>query len=90
MAHRHRVHAKHHAKGGHVQDVVEKAHEEMGEAHHAKRGGRARHHDHHAHGGKVHHRLVKKARGGGVGADKHPYSSAGHHMARGGHAHHPK
>ncbi len=86
MAHRHKVHAKKHAKGGHVQDVVEKAHEEMGEAHHAKRGGRAEEkEEHHVRGGRTHHRLVKKARGGGVGADKHPYSSAGHGMARGGH-----
>lgn len=28
------------------------------------------------HGHKGHHRLDKRARGGGVGADKHPFSSA--------------
>jgi hypothetical protein len=73
MAHRHKVH--HHAKGGRVAYTgagsnVEHEAEEEG----AKRGG----HMHHKGGGKVHGHKHKRryARGGGVGADKHPFSSA--------------
>lgn len=70
MAHRHKHHKK--AHGGKVEDTVEKEHEEMGEA--KKRGGAVKHAKMHGH--KGHHRLDKRARGGGVGADKHPFSSA--------------
>lgn len=86
MKHRHKMHAK----GGKVKDQPHEVHEHEIE-HEAglKRGGRAKHkHGGKVHGGKAHHRLDKRARGGGVGADKHPFSSA--HMAghkRGGKAH---
>ncbi len=68
MAHRHKVHKKN--VGGATpynaatSNVVKEAKEH-------KHGGKV-------HGGKGHHR--KFARGGGVGADKHPFSSA--HMGK--------
>lgn len=79
MAHRHKMHKK----GGRVvyegsgSNVAHEA-EEKG----AKRGGHM-----HKHGGKVHghhskHRLDKRARGGGVGSDKAPFSSAGSGLHR--------
>ncbi len=78
MAHRHKVH---HRKGGRV--VYEGAgshvaHEAESTGTDHKRGGRAHKHKH---GGKVHghhgkHRLDKRARGGGVGSDRSPFSSA--------------
>ncbi len=78
---KHRHHLKHKAHGGKAhhgkEDRMEHDHEIEAEAG-LKRGGKAKHHDHKAHGGKAHHR---KARGGGVGADKHPFSSA--HMGHG-------
>ena len=80
MAH-HRHKAHHKAHGGKVGDKDEpelheaRSKEEAKEAG-FKRGGRAKHHDHKAHGHKKHHRVDKRARGGGVGADKHPFSSA--------------
>lgn len=77
MAHRHKVHR--HAKGGHAHKETREEHDHEIE-HEAglKRGGHAKHHKH---GGKVHghhgkHRLDRRKRGGGVGADKHPFSSA--------------
>ena len=95
MAHRHKMHAK----GGAVKHETheEREHEEEHEAG-LKRGGKAKHHKHggKVHGHKGHHRLDKRARGGGVGSDHHPFSSAhikGHAPAhnpgplkRGGHA----
>lgn len=87
MAHRHKVHK---AKGGHVESREEHD-REIGrtEGHLKKHGGRAKH----ASGGKVSGfksggRLDKRARGGGVGSDKHPFSSAHVGHKRGGHAHH--
>ena len=58
----------------------------------AKRGGKIKkehheHHEHHEHkveGHKSHHRLDKRARGGGVGSDKSPFSSAYHSHKKGG------
>lgn len=75
MAHRHKAH--HHAKGGraHKETHEEREHEEEHEAG-LKRGGKAHHKHAKMHGHKGHHRLDKRARGGGVGADKHPFSSA--------------
>lgn len=72
MANRHKHHEKHKKGGGAMSgrddyagsgepDVVKEAHEK-------KHGGAV-----HGHKGK--HR-VHKARGGGVGSDKHPFSSA--------------
>jgi len=70
MAHRHKVHAR----GGraHKETHEEREHEVEHEAG-LKRGGRA-----HKGGGKVHGHKGKHrfARGGKVGADKHPFSSA--------------
>ena len=77
MAHRHKM--QHHAKGGHVKKKTyeEESHEVEHEAG-LKHGGKAKHRKHggKVHGHKGHHRLDKRARGGGVGADKHPFSSA--------------
>ncbi len=70
MAHRHDIHKK---RGGKVETHEAREHEEEKEAH-MKRGGRAK--EHKVHGHKAHHRLDKRARGGGVGSDKHPFSSA--------------
>lgn len=82
MANRHKATGRF-AKGGGVKDTPEKEHEEMAEAKKAggavklKTGGAAKLKT----GGKVAGfnrggRLDKRARGGGVGADKHPFSSA--------------
>lgn len=85
MAHRHKVH--HHAKGGAAKKM-----DYMGESHKIeheaglKRGGKAKHAKMHGH--KGHHRLDKRARGGGVGADHHPFSSA-HIKGHMGPASHP-
>lgn len=85
MANRHKATGRF-AKGGKVKDTVEKDHEEMGEAH--KTGGAVKLKTGGAApapklktGGKVAGfnrggRLDKRARGGGVGADRHPFSSA--------------
>ena len=48
----------------------------------AKRGGRAK--DHKVEGHKGHHRLDKRARGGKVGSDHSPFSSAHFHHQKGG------
>lgn len=72
MAHRHKKH------GGKVQlDTPGRGEEEKKEAH-LKTGGAVKKFKHggHVKGHKGHHRLDKRARGGGVGADKHPFSSA--------------
>jgi len=94
MAHRHKVHAR----GGAAKKKTyeEESHEVEHEAG-LKHGGKAKHAKMHGH--KGHHRLDKRARGGGVGADKHPFSSAhvkghaghasnphAHHLKHGGHA----
>ena len=72
MAHRHKAHGG----GVHKKTYEEESHEVEHEAG-LKRGGRMHHkHGGKVHGGKSHHRLDKRARGGGVGADKHPFSSA--------------
>jgi hypothetical protein len=73
MANRHKAYAK----GGHVMRRMEHDEQEAKEAG-LKRGGKAHHHKGggKVHGHKGHHRLDKRARGGGVGADKHPFSSA--------------
>lgn len=81
MKHRHKVHEKHRAKGGAVEgggnpNVIKEAEER-------KKGGRAKR----KHGGKsvemhmghkAHHRLDRpgRKRGGRIGADKSPLSSA--------------
>jgi len=43
-----------------------------------KKGGKVKKKEMYAEGGKAHHRMdrPKRARGGGVGADRHPFSSA--------------
>jgi len=74
MAHRHTVQTK--AGGGSVKRRAQHDNEIGAEAG-IKRGGRA----HKKEGGAVAGfksggRLDKRARGGGVGADKHPFSSA--------------
>jgi len=79
MAHRHSVQQK--AHGGSVKKRVQHDAEIAGEAG-IKRGGKAK-----KDGGKVvgrasGGRLDKRARGGGVGSDKHPFSSA--HLKSGG------
>lgn len=70
MAHRHKVHK---AKGGRVAYNAANSHV-MHEAEEHKHGGRVKHKD----GGKVHGHKGKHryARGGKVGSDKHPFSSA--------------
>lgn len=69
MAHRHRVHR---AKGGRVYYAGGESNVAK-EAAERKHGGKAMG----KHGGhKGHHRLDKRAHGGRVGADKHPFSSA--------------
>lgn len=83
MANRHKAHHK--AKGGKM-DYAEESHKVEHEAG-LKRGGKAKKH-HRAEGGKVTGfksggRLDKRARGGGVGADKHPFSSAKLHGSAG-------
>lgn len=70
MAHRHKMHKKAggrtvYAGGG--SNVAKEAEEK-------KHGGRT--HEAHMHHGKSHKRGDKRARGGGVGADRHPFSSA--------------
>ena len=75
MAHRHKAHHKAHGGAAHKETRVEHDTEEEHEAG-LKRGGKAKHHGHKAHGHKGHHRMDKRARGGGVGADKSPFSSA--------------
>jgi hypothetical protein len=97
MAHRHQVQGKKH--GGKVFYAGKESHvaHEAESTENKKRGGKAHKKD----GGKVAGyksggRLDKRARGGGVGADKSPFSSAhigghsGHapeHHKSGGHAH---
>lgn len=75
MANRHKASGRF-AKGGKVDDTPEQEKKIEGEAR-MKAGGVAKHKS----GGKVAGfksggRLDKRARGGGVGADKHPFSSA--------------
>jgi hypothetical protein len=60
-------HHRHHAKGGKVFYEGGGSHVAH-EAEEKKHGGKV-------HGHKGHHRIHKK-RGGGVGSDKHPFSSA--------------
>lgn len=87
---RHEMEKECRAKGGRVgmvasgnPDVLEEAHEK-----HAK-GGKVKkhkkHHEMHAEGHKSHHRMdrPKRARGGKVGSDKNPFSSA-HHSGKTG------
>ena len=75
MAHRHKMHKK--AKGGRV--VYEgKGSNVEHEAEEKKRGGEVKMHGH-----KGHHRVDKRARGGGVGSDKNPFSSAHQGSKRG-------
>lgn len=68
MAHRHKIHK---AAGGKVfyaggeSNVAKEAEEK-------KHGGKVAH----MHHKKSHHRLHKRARGGGVGANTHPFSTA--------------
>jgi hypothetical protein len=71
MAHRHKHHKK--AKGGRVEYDAQGSNE-MKEVHEKKHGGAVHEHGK-VHGHKGKHR-VHKARGGGVGSDKHPFSSA--------------
>lgn len=99
MAHRHQVQAKKHGgkvfyAGGESHVAGEATSTENkrhgGRAHHKKDGGKVT-------GYKSGGRLDKRARGGGVGADKSPFSSAHvrptepgagpHHHKGGGHAH---
>lgn len=78
--HHHKKHHEEHAKGGRVgmvvsgnPDVLEEAHEKH------KKGGRVKKkHEMHAEGEKSKHRMdrPKRARGGGVGSDHNPFSSA--------------
>lgn len=70
MAHRHKMHAR----GGRAKETHETHEHEIEHEAGLKRGG----HAHHKGGGKVHghKRKHRYARGGGVGADKHPFSSA--------------
>lgn len=83
MANRHKVQTR--ASGGrtHKENRVEHDREIEHEAGVAKRGGRMKRKEGGAVPGfKLGGRLDKRARGGGVGADKHPFSSAhigGHH-----------
>ncbi len=71
MAHRHKMHAR----GGAAKKKTyeEESHEIEHDAG-LKRGGHAKHAKMHGH--KAKHRLDKRARGGGVGSDHHPFSSA--------------
>ncbi len=73
--HLHHKH-KHHKHGGAVKETHQEREHEVEHEAGLKHGGRA----HHKHGGKVHghkgHHRIHKKRGGGVGADKHPFSSA--------------
>ena len=81
MAHRHTVQTK--AHGGSVKRRV--AHDdEIGKEAGIKRGGRAKKDGGSVAGFKSGGRLDKRARGGGVGADKHPLSSASIGHKRGG------
>ena len=73
MAHRHAVQTK--AHGGSVKRRAEHDNEIGSEAG-IKRGGRAKKDGGSVAGFKSGGRLDKRARGGGVGADKHPFSSA--------------
>jgi hypothetical protein len=69
MAHRHKHHKAHGGKvfySGGESKVAKEAEER-------KHGGKVEAHMHHK---KGHHRLDKRARGGGVGSDKSPFSSA--------------
>lgn len=68
MAHRHKAHK---AKGGKVFYEGGQSHVAH-EAEEKKHGGKV---VGHVHGHKGKHR-IHKARGGGVGSDKHPFSSA--------------
>jgi hypothetical protein len=62
-----------HARGGKAKETHEAHEHEVEHEAGLKHGGRA-----HKHGGKVHgkHHKGRFARGGKVGADKHPFSSA--------------
>jgi hypothetical protein len=81
MAHRHKVHAK--AKGGALHEGKREVY-----AGAASNVAKEAEHNLHKHGGKVvgkvhghkgKHRIAKK-RGGGVGSDTSPFTSAEHHM----------
>ena len=76
MAHRHKMHKK--AQGGRVEYDAQGSNV-MKEAHEKKHGGKV---DGHVAGHKGKHR-IHKAHGGGVGSDKHPFSSA-HHGSKAG------
>ncbi len=83
---KHHLKAKHHRKEGGRVEYDAQGSNEMKEVHEKKHGGKV---DGHVHGHKGKHR-IKKARGGGIGADKSPFSSAAHggmsdHPAKGGH-----
>lgn len=69
---KHHMKMKGHKKGGRVEYDAQGSHV-MEEEHEKKHGGAVHHGKVHGHKGK--HR-VKKARGGGVGSDTHPFSSA--------------
>ena len=69
MANRHKF-----ARGGGTKKNDDAQEHEIEHEAGLKRGGKAKHHK--VHGGKSHHRLDKRARGGGVGSDKNPFSSA--------------
>lgn len=71
---KHHMKMKGHKKGGRV-EYDDKGGAEMKEAEEKKHGGAVHHGK--VHGEKGKHRM-KKARGGGVGSDTHPFSSAHH------------
>lgn len=67
MANRHKAQAKHKNVGGAAVSYGNP--KVISEAKEKKRGGKV-------HGKSAMHRVDKRARGGGVGSDKHPFSSA--------------
>ena len=67
------------ARGGGNKKTYEEESKEVEHEAGLKRGGKVKHIGK-VHGGHSKHRLDKRARGGGVGADKHPFSSA--HMGK--------
>lgn len=79
MAHRHKVHGKHHSIGGGTEVYAGKGSNVVKEAEERKHGGAAKHHGTKAHGHKGKHRLDKRARGGRTGSNHAPFSSAKRH-----------
>lgn len=77
---RHKEHEKHRASGGRAHEKVSGNPDVFKEAaeKHKKGGAVKKKHEMHADGEKSKHRMdrPKRARGGGVGADRHPFSSA--------------